>query len=62
MPKPTAATERVQLHLVHPYKLQPRDHPAVRRYLDRGFRIEMLQRVSDREVLITLAPAPAATV
>jgi len=48
--------ERVQLHLVLPYKFEPRRDRRVKSYLDRGFRIRQLQRVSDREVLITLSP------
>ena len=60
MPSPTPSTQRVQLHLVHAYKLQPREHPAVRRYLESGYRVESLQRVSDREILITLAKGDAA--
>jgi hypothetical protein len=45
----------VQLHLVMPYKQQPRDHPSVRSHLERGFRIVQLQRISDREAVVTLA-------
>ncbi len=47
--------KRVQLHLVLPYKLQPREHGRVREYLAHGYRIEQLQRISDREALVTLA-------
>jgi hypothetical protein len=47
--------ERTQLHLVLPYKLEARDHPEVRGYLDGGWRIVQLQRVSDREALVTLS-------
>lgn len=51
--------ERIQLHLVLPYKLQPREHPRIRRYLGRGYRIAQLQRLSDREVVVTLVSSPA---
>ena len=46
----------VQLHLVLPYKFQPAEHPRIRGYLDRGWQIAELQRLTDREVLVTLAP------
>ncbi len=49
----------IQLHLVLPYKFQPTDEPRVKEMLDRGYRILNLQRVSDREVLITLTDRPA---
>jgi len=60
MPQPeTAETpdvgDPVQLFLVLPYQFQPRDDGRVRRYLDQGYRIAQLQRVSDREVIVTLA-------
>ena len=47
--------DRVQLHLVLPYKFQPRDDHRIRAYLERGYRIVQLQRVTDREVIVTLA-------
>lgn len=59
-PEIQPAERRIQLHLVLPYKFQPRDEPRVRAYLDRGYRIVQLQRVSDRELLLTLA-APASS-
>ena len=46
--------DRVQLHLVLPYKFEPRDEPRVSRYLERGYRIEQYQRVTDREAILTL--------
>ncbi len=52
--------ERVQLHLVLPYKIEVRDDPQVRRYLERGYRIEQLQRVSDREAVVVLRSRPAS--
>lgn len=52
--------ERVQLHLVLPYKIEVKDDPRVRAYLERGYRVRDLQRVTDQEVLITLVcPNPA---
>lgn len=44
----------IQLHLTHSYKVQINMHPQVRAYLARGYTIENLQRISDREVLVTL--------
>jgi len=49
------APARFQLHLVLAYKHEPRHDPNVRAWLERGYRVEQLQRLSDREVLITLA-------
>jgi hypothetical protein len=54
-----AEPERIQLQLVLPYKFQPREDPQVRAYLERGFRIDQLQRISDQEVLVTLLRPPA---
>ncbi len=51
------APRRFQLHLVLPYKFQPREHRQVAAWLDKGYRIEQLQRISDREVVVTLASA-----
>ena len=47
--------ERVQLHLVLPYKHEARNEPRVRAYLERGYRIVQLQRITDREVVLTLS-------
>jgi hypothetical protein len=47
-------TNRLQLHLTLPYRFEPREHPRIREYLGRGFRIVQLQRISDREVIVTL--------
>jgi hypothetical protein len=57
-----SADHRLQLHLVLPYKSQPADDPRIRRYLDRGYRIEELQRLTDREAIVVLAlrPDPAS--
>lgn len=48
------AAQRFQLHLVLPYKLQPREDPRIERWLERGYRITQYQRVTDREALVTL--------
>ena len=50
--------QRLQLHLELPYKQQPRDHPRVRAYLDQDYRIVDLQRLTDREAIVTLARSP----
>ena len=56
-----APADRTQLHLVLPFNHEPREHPRVAAMLAQGFRIQDLQRLTDREVLITLARrAPAA--
>jgi hypothetical protein len=52
-----SAQSKVQLHLGLPYKAQPADDPRVRSYLDQGWRVVHVQRVNDREALVTLAPA-----
>ncbi len=52
----TDNADRIQLHLVLAYKFEPRKHHRVRAYLDRGYIIEQLQRITDREVVVTLAP------
>lgn len=50
---------RVQLQFVLPYKQQAMDHPDIQRQLNQGFRIAQIQRVSDREVLVTFEGKPA---
>ena len=50
--------DRFQLHLILPYKHQAMDHPEIRRQLDQGFRIAQIQRVTDREVLVTFEAQP----
>jgi len=52
----------VQIQLALSYKTQPREHPRVRAYLERGYRIAHLQRISDGEALVTLEPGPPASV
>ncbi len=56
------APRRVQLHIALPYKIEPGDDPRVRAHLDQGYRIIELQRLTDRDAIVTLeAPAePAA--
>jgi len=49
----------VQVQLVLPYKDEPRSHRTVREYLGRGYRIMDLQRVTDREVVVTFAASSA---
>ncbi len=46
--------DRIQLHLVLPYKDEAASHPQIQAHLERGYRIEQLQRVTDREILVTL--------
>ena len=53
--QPPTDRERIQLHLVLPYKFDPAEDPRIRRYLDRGYRVEQLQRLTDREAVVTLA-------
>ncbi len=62
-PMSEAATEpdQLQVHLVLPYNIEARRDVRVKGYLSRGYRIVELQRISDREVLITFArQSPAA--
>jgi hypothetical protein len=50
--------ERIQLHLVLPFKFEPRENRRVRRYLEQGYRIEQFQRITDREAVVTLTNQP----
>jgi hypothetical protein len=52
------ASDLIQLHLTLPYKMEPRAHPRIREQLQRGLRILQLQRISDREVIVTLGGEP----
>jgi len=54
--------KKLQLHVVLPYKFEPREHPRIRRYLDLGWRVAALQRLTDRDAIVTLVQpaAPAA--
>lgn len=54
-------TDRVQLQLVLPYKFEPMRDERIRKYLDRGYRIEQFQRLSDQEALITLRAGSETT-
>jgi predicted GNAT superfamily acetyltransferase len=49
-----AQPDKVQLHLVLPYKFEPTDDAQVSGLLERGYRIVQFQRVTDREVIVTL--------
>ena len=51
------ASKRLQLQLPLPYGRQPREDERVRRQLALGWRIAQLQRLSDKEVLITFEAA-----
>ncbi len=51
-----STSDRIQLQLVLPYKFEPRRDPRIRGYLERGYRIVVLQRLSDREAVVTLEP------
>jgi len=55
----SASQERVQLHLVHPYNIELCHHHTIKSYLDRGYRILQLQRVTDREILVTVTNEPS---
>ncbi len=50
--------DKIQLHLVLPYKFQPTEERRVKDLLDRGYRILDLQRLTDREVIVTLTNQP----
>ena len=50
----STADEIIQLHLTHSYKIEISRHPRVSSYLARGYSIINLQRISDRDVLVTL--------
>jgi hypothetical protein len=51
------AGRRVQLHVSLPYKQEPKVHPKVSRMLAEGWRIAGLQRLTDRDALVTLERA-----
>jgi len=57
--EPSSAPRRVQIHLALAYKTQPADDPRIRRYLDGGYRIEELQRLTDQDAIVVLV-APDA--
>ena len=47
---------KTQLQFELPYNIEPREHRSIRKYLDQGWSISDLQRLSDREALITFEP------
>ena len=54
-----AAGSRLQLHIPLPYKQEPKADPKVSRLLSEGWRIARLQRLTDRDALVTLERAPS---
>ena len=54
-----AMAKKIQIQLELPYKIEPRENRTIKKYLDKGWRIEHLQRLSDREALVTLDPPHA---
>ena len=52
----------IQLHVELPYKAEPRRAPRVAALLAEGYRIVQLQRLTDRDALVTLAPPEPAAV
>lgn len=55
----TEGPARVELHLDLPYKKEPREDPRVRAWLERGYRIALLQRLTDRDAILLLERPPA---
>lgn len=53
--------KRVQLHVQLPYKKEPKEHVRVARLLEQGWAIVQLQRLTDRDAVITLAPPEPVT-
>jgi len=53
--------DRIQLHLVLPYKDEAAIHPRIKAHLECGYRIEQLQRLTDHEVLVTLVTTLSST-
>ena len=47
-------SERVQMHLALSFKKEPHEHPRIDALLEQGFRIDQFQRVTDKEVVVTL--------
>lgn len=47
------ATKRIQVQFPLPFSREARDDERVRGYLNRGWRIAQLQRLSDQEAVIT---------
>ena len=50
---------RIQLHLALPYKFDPWQHPRISRLLQQGYKVAQLQRLTDRDAIVTLERAPA---
>lgn len=48
------AGSRVQLHVSLPYKQDPKLDPRVARMLAQGWKVAGLQRLTDRDALVTL--------
>ena len=46
--------ERIQLHLELPFNKQPGEHPRIGALLAEGYTIAQYQRLTDREVAVTL--------
>lgn len=49
-----ASGDRIQLHIPLPYKQEPKVDPKVSRLLREGWTIASLQRLTDRDALVTL--------
>jgi hypothetical protein len=54
------ASDRIQLHVPLPYKKEPGHDPKIARYLSIGYRVETLQRLTDRDAIVTLVREPRA--
>ncbi len=52
-----SATRRLQIQVPLPYGRQARDDERIAAYLETGWRIAELQRLSDQEVLVTFESA-----
>jgi len=48
------AGQRVQIHLALPFKVEPGSHPRIAKLLEQGYRISQLQRLTDRDAIVTL--------
>jgi len=57
-----ATAQRVQVQFHLPYSREARDDERIRGYLDQGWRIAQLQRLSDQEAVITFERDAAAPV
>jgi hypothetical protein len=56
-----SALRRIQVQFPIPYSREAKDDERVRSYLDRGWRIAQMQRLSDQEALITFETDEAAS-